>query len=177
MSAKTDSSQFNRVVEDLKLQLKQNLIENTAYESLQQDEWLRTLYSSYTKMFINDNSRIWTTGSIMIPLSLAGFAALPGFRSSRLIHILTLAVASSVVMVTWLFIAENHRAFQQKSMAWIVAIEHTIGLTKTGGPKIRGNFLNRLLTFPAAVQIMRWVLTCAVVVAWIVVVIFWPRCL
>ena len=176
MSTQKNPDEFERTVQDLKAKLKESLVDGSAYEGLQRDEWLRTLYESYTERFLSDNSRIWITGSIMIPLSLAAFAALPTISCPKFIHLLTLAIASSAVMISWLVIAENHRAFQEKSRAWIVAIEETLGLEKTGGPKIRGNILNRILTFPAAVQIMRWGLAGAVVIAWILVLAFWPRC-
>ena len=170
-----NSNDFDSMVRDLRATIRQSLIDSPAFENLQADEWLRTLYESYTQRFLSDNSRIWITGSIMIPLSLAAFAALPTIECPTFIHLLVLAIASVAVMVSWLVIAENHRAFQEKSRAWIVAIEETLGLEETGGPKIRENLLNRMLTFAAAVQIMRWVLTFSVIIGWILVLVFWPR--
>lgn len=171
-----NSNDFDSMVRDLRATMQQSLIDSPAFENLQADGWLRTLYESYTQRFLSDSSRIWITGLIMIPLSLAAFAALPTIEKPTFIHLLVLAIASVAVMVSWLVIAENHRAFQEKSRAWIVAIEETLGLEETGGSKIRANLLNRMLTFAAAVQIMRWVLTFSVIIGWILVLVFWPRC-
>jgi hypothetical protein len=177
MSAKKNQQEFNAIVQDLKAKIKQTLIDTPPYEGFQSDEWLRTLYKSYTNKFIHDNNRIWTTGSIMIPLSLAAFAAVPTINCPKSIHLLILGLASLTIIISWLVIAENHRAFQDKSLAWVVAIEEVLGLTGTGGTKIRGNPLNRLLTFPAAVQIMRWSITSSITIGWILVLILWPRCI
>jgi hypothetical protein len=163
---------FDHVVEGLKAELKRSLVDGSAYDDLQKDQWLRTLYESYCKRFMEDNSRIWTTGSIMIPLSLAAFAAVPNMTNARLLHLAVLAAASISLMLAWLVISENHRAFQEKSRAWIVAIELTLGLEKTGESKIKGDALNSLLIRPHAAQAMRWLLLIFVVVGWVLVIVF-----
>ena len=111
----------------------------------------------------------------MIPLSLAVFAALPSIQKPTTIQLGILALASISIMVSWLIIAENHRAFQEKSRAWIVAIEETLGLQKTGDSKISVNLPNRILTFRGAAQIMRWGLTFTLTIGWVLVLRFWPR--
>ena len=117
----------------------------------------------------------------MIPLSLAAFAAVPNLESSRFSHLLILGLASQVMIVSWLIIAENHRASQEKSLAWLIAIEEVIGVKDSSGLKLRGNRLTRSLTFSGAVQKMRWAITLMVVLGWIVIwissrFVLPPRC-
>ncbi len=143
--------------------------------SEQRDEWLRTLYENYTQRFISDNERIWTTGAIMIPLSLSGFVALTAIEQVKTVHLVFLAAASFLVILVWLIIAENHRAFQQRALVWTEAIECVLGLEGACKSKVRGGFLNRLLTFSGAVQFVRWGLTGLVLTGWVIVLLCWPR--
>jgi hypothetical protein len=133
--------------------------------------WLQVLYQNYANRFLSDNGRIWSTGSILIPLSLAGFAAVIGLDDPHWSHVVVLMFASIALMFIWLVIAENHRAFQQKSKAWLTAIERTIKIEGVGDLKVKGNFWNQLLTGKCAVQNMRWYLFLAVVIGWIGVLI------
>jgi hypothetical protein len=143
------------------------MIEDQRKQKKDPNAWLQTLYQNYSTRLLSDNSRIWSTGSILIPISLAGFAAVVGLDNPQWTHVAILMFASITIMFIWLVIAENHRAFQQKSEAWIVAIERTIKLEGVGGPKVKGNFLNRLLTGKGVIQNMRWYLFFAVVLGWI----------
>ena len=131
--------------------------------------WLRVLYSSYLSQMLSDNDNIWKTGAIFVPLSLAGFAAFVSLETPTLLQTFVLMFASFGLMVSWLIVAENHRAFQQKCNAWLVAIQEIINITGLKNVKVRGNFLNRLLTFPAAVQIVRWALTVTLLIGWLIV--------
>lgn len=133
--------------------------------------WLQILYQNYSNRFHSDNDKIWSTGSILIPLSLAGFAAVVSVQNLGWPHVVVLASASIALMLVWLVIAENHRAFQQKSEAWLIAIERTIKLEGVGGPKVKGNFLNSLLTGKGAVQKMRWYLFVGVFLGWVIVLV------
>ena len=147
------------------------MIEDQRKQGQDPNAWLQTLYQNYANRFLSDNGRIWSTGSILIPLSLAGFAAVVGLDAPRWPHVVVLMFASIALMFIWLVIAENHRAFQQKSEAWLAAIERTIKLEGVGGPKVKGNFLNRLLTGKGAVQNMLWYLFLAVVIGWVGILI------
>lgn len=138
------------------------------------DEWLRTLYVVYAERMRADNERIWGTGSIFIPLAVAGFAAFVGIAKPQLWHVGVLGFASTALAVSWLFIAENHRAFQQNSEAWLVAIHELLGIPY-GGPKAVGNRLNRILTRRHAIQGMRWVLVCAIALGWIFLFVMFAR--
>ena len=139
--------------------------------STNQDEWLRSLYSSYSSRMRSDNQRIWSTGAILIPLSVAGFAAFVALDSPQVWQAIVLGSASSALAWCWLFIAENHRAFQQCSEAWLVAIETTIGINGLSSPKVKDNWANRLLTFGAAIQWMRWMLVLGVTFGWLAIVL------
>lgn len=154
-------SRFDEAVDTLTDSLRIGLSKNP-----NEQEWLQKLFESYTKRFTEDNSRIWTTGSILVPISLAGFAAYAQIDRPLPIHIWTLASASSAIMIAWLFIAENHRAFQQKSLAWITAIQKYLGIEDTIGPYIKGNLFNRIFTFSGAIQTMRYVLAFGVLTGW-----------
>lgn len=147
------------------------MIEDQQKDGKDSNSWLQILYENYSRRFLSDNDRIWGTGSILIPLSLAGFAAVVGLEDLGWPHVAILMFASTTVMLIWLVIAENHRAFQQKSQAWLVAIERTIKLEGVGAPEVKGNVLNRLLTGKGAVQKMRWYLFFAVILGWIAVLI------
>lgn len=133
--------------------------------------WLQTLYQSYGKRFLSDNNRIWSTGSIFIPLSLAGFAAVVSLKHPHWPQIAILMFVSIMLMFTWIVIAENHRAFQQKSEAWLVAIERAMKLKAERQLKVKGNFLNNLLTGKGAIQKMRWLLLLAVILGWTCILI------
>ncbi len=176
MSHRKHSDNFKSAVENLTVKLKKNLVDSPAYADLRGDEWLRTFYDSFSNRWLADNDRIWRTGSILIPLSLAAFAALPTINCPKAIHLLTLAIISSALMMSWLVIAENQRALVQKSLAWIAAIEGVLGLENIGEPKVRGGFFNRIVTFRGAIRIIRWMLTILVIVGWLWVLKYWPRC-
>lgn len=168
------ASEFDATVRLLREQI-QAAREASARSGLQNDEWLRTLYQAYTERFLSDNGRIWTTGSIMISLSLGAFALLPTIGSPRPIHFIVLGLVSSAILASWLVIAENHRAFQAKSLAWIVAIEQSLGLQDTGPAKIAGAQITQILSSRGAVQLSRWVLTVSVALGWVLTGVFWPR--
>jgi hypothetical protein len=72
-------------------------------------------------------------------------------------------------MYFWVVIAENHRAFQDKSRAWLIAIEQVIGLDGPEDPKIPAPGLAGLVTGKGAVQRVRWQLLGFVAVAWVAV--------
>src|SRR3989344_4582485 len=87
------------------------MIEDQRKQGQDPNAWLQTLYQNYANRFLSDNGRIWSTGSILIPLSLAGFAAVVGLDAPRWPHVVVLMFASIALMFIWLVIAENHRAF------------------------------------------------------------------
>jgi hypothetical protein len=89
----------------------------------------------------------------MVPLSLAPLAALvsiPGALCSW-IKVLLLAIPSGALIWFWLAIAENHRAFQDKSRQWLTAIEKILEIEKPGGPKSGGVLVKR-----GRVRQVRW---------------------
>ncbi len=159
---------FRTEVDRLKAELNK-LTRARASEGDNPGEWLRALYTAYAERMRSDNERIWSTGAIFVPLALSAFAALLAVETPALWKTTVLAGGSCALLVLWLFIAEDHRSFQQQSEAWMVAILEVAGLEKVGGEKLKGNALNRALTCKGAIQKTRWFLVGAVLVAWIVV--------
>lgn len=153
-------------VDRLKTELQHLLAQRAA--SGDGDEWLRALLQSYTDRFLHDNDRVWSLGTFFVPVALAAFGVLASLESPKLWQTIILAVGSSTLLGFWIVIAENLRAFQQKSEAWLVAIQEVAGLQSNavGEPKVTTNILNRLGTFPGTVQQARWFLFVIVVVAW-----------
>jgi len=149
-------------VEEIKKQLLEALATGMDHE------WLRTLHTNYTQRFLADNANITRTGAIMIPASLAAFAVLPYVE--KVSDLLALAFASSALIALWLVIAENHRAFQNKAYAWIIAIQEILGLAGIPDAKLADNRLNRLLTRKRGVQIAWWTVALIVILSWVVIV-------
>ena len=169
-----NKEELNKYLQIMKTSI-QGLIENNKLDDSQKSKWLELLYEENSKMMISDNRNIWTTASIMIPLSFAPLIALSSIQHPNDFQINILALASIIIISTWLVIAENHRAFQEKSRAWMIAIEETIGLQNIGINKIFVNIFNRVLTFRGAVQIMRWGLVILMIIGWRLIYINWPR--
>jgi|GEM_PF-4250374 len=120
------SSEYTAFVDSLTEQLKSGLAAQTTDKTdAKHNMWLQVIYEQRTQRFINDNNKIWTTGSIFIPLSLAGLA---GFKDLTPASITLLGVGSVLLMFFWVLIADNHRAFQTKSHAITEAIEAHIGI-------------------------------------------------
>lgn len=160
---------FSEAVKEIEGELRQFMDEGDARDK---DQWLRTLYDNYHRRFLADNSQIWGNGKIMIPFSLTAFAVYVSLETPTLVEILLLGLASSALIAIWLVNAENHRAFQNKSMAWLVAIERVLGLKEQVPPKLPDNRLNRLLSRPAAIQTVIRLLACGIPLAWIAVALY-----
>ncbi len=135
------------------------------------DIWLEILYQHYSERFTEDNNKIWTTASILIPISLAGFGAVATINQPSITQVVILMFASIALFTIWLVIAENHRAFQQKNQAWVVAIERIIGVEDRTGAKILTNFLNKLLTKKFGVQTAYWILYLGILICWVIILI------
>ena len=124
------------------------------------DTWLQLMYETRWSRFQSDNERIWTTGSILIPLSAAGFAAFCAIENPTWIHVVILGVASMSLYWFWLILAANHKAFQRKSLAWIEAIELETGIIDISSPKIikKQEIWDARFTKEGAVYRWRWIL-------------------
>jgi hypothetical protein len=85
-------------------------------------------------MYLSDNNRIWTMGSIILPVALASAAILPS-TAAKGGQILILGSASTLLVAAWNLFADHHRAFQTKSLAWMEAIERSLDLPDPGSPK------------------------------------------
>lgn len=132
------------------------------------DKWLHLLYTSYLNRFLSDNNRIWTTGQWMITLSVAPFAAIPNLAKPSTLNFVFLAIPSITLIWVWLIIAENHRAFQEKSIDWMRAIESALDIERPGGDKVprKSAHIGRNL-----VQKMRWVLAVGISLLWFTIIL------
>ena len=161
---------FERAVAEIEVALKMLTPRDTANADEAGDKWLSTLYTSYLTRMLSDNGRIWSIGAIFIPLSLSAFAAYPAISAPTPFKLWVLASASSALIWCWLFIAENHRAFQEKSRAWLVAIQRHLKVD-VGGVKVVEPGLNQMLTGSGIIQQMRWWLAYLVTGGWAIVLV------
>ena len=106
----------------------------------------------------------------MIPLSLGSFPVLASIDHPSPGQIVALAVAGWTLATTWLVIAENHRAFQDQSAAWIRAIERCWGMTRDIAPKQAATALVR----PGMIRAARFALWWLVTIGAVAAVFFWP---
>ena len=136
----------------------------------EQSQSLVTLYTNYTTRFLSDNSRIWTTAASMIPLSLGAFVVLASIPHPSKIEILTLSIASWVLMSVWFVIAENHRAFQESSGEVLRDIEKIWNFPDRPSKATRF----RPVTGKGRIRQMRIVLWVAVTAGAIIVPLLWP---
>jgi hypothetical protein len=150
----SNSDAIEKASKQIEAELRTNI---TTATGVRDDEWLRFLYDNYHKRFLSDNERIWDNGKLMIPFSLAAFGIYANIVYPSWIQLIVLGVASSALSIIWLINAENHRAFQNKSIAWVMAIERLIGLDKIRVVKISDDELNKKLSGQAVVRrSIRW---------------------
>lgn len=130
--------------------------------------WLLRLHEHFTERLLSDNSRIWQTGAIFVPIALAAFGALTTVKAPvAWWQVLVLGIPSTSLTWLWLVIAENHRAFQQKSQAWLFAIEEARGFFARPAPdKYPSKGHDRRLSFPRGIQKARWWLAIGVGTSW-----------
>jgi hypothetical protein len=132
--------------------------------------WLEVLHRHYGDRMLADNERIWRTGALAIPLSLAAFAAVPSIHCLAPWHVIALSVPSVTLMLVWLAISENHRAFQTHSQIWLVAIERAMGLRAPVATKVASDGPESRLVRRGSVQRLRWTLVCMVVALWVAII-------
>jgi hypothetical protein len=90
------------------------------------EKWLQTLYTAYLQRFLSDNNRIWVTGQLLVPLSVAPLAVVATLKSPPVVSVLLLAACSVPLVWFWIVIAESHRSFQEIAHEWLSAIEETL---------------------------------------------------
>lgn len=131
-----------------------------------QEPWLHIVYQHYAERFQKDNEKIWTIGAIFIPLSLAGLTVLKDVSFAQTV---LLAVGSTMLMQFWVWIAENHRGFQNKSQAIVQAIEQNFGLkfSEVEGKKIQEKLDSHDSVRGFSVQASRWRMLSAVRAVWL----------
>lgn len=160
---------FDQIVEDIEKHLILKLKNKEGYLD---DEWLKCLYNNYHSRFLSDNERIWGNGRIMIPFSLSAFGLYANLDKPDFLQVLILGLASSGLIALWLVNAESHRAFQNKSMAWLVAIENVIvGKDLSVPVKVYDDKMTKLLAGDEAVRNgIKWLCYCLPRV-WVVLLI------
>lgn len=147
---------------------------------------LTNLYQEYGQRFRSDNNGIWTTGAIMVPLSLGSFGLLASLSDPSRGQVIVLPLIGLLLMTIWFVIAENLRAFQEGSMAWLEAIEQAWHVRpapetapaaapdKPAGCQFRPVFSRSIVVGPSRVRNMRLALLCVVTIAAVLTMLFWP---
>lgn len=157
---------FRTTVDNIKIEL--GKIKSKNKDSYQ--DWMKVFFNYYADRFEMDNERIWKIGAIFIPLALSPLALLTKIESLRGWDLYILAFISIILIWVWLFIAENQRAFWQKSEAWIVAIKEMVGIENIESRKLQRGSLNKKFTFRGAIQRMRLFITLSITGIWIILI-------
>jgi hypothetical protein len=127
---------------------------------------VQALYLRYFERFTNDNNRIWSTGNIFIPLSLAGLTSL---KDATTMFTLVLAIGSITLMWFWLLIAENHRAFQNRAQTTMEGIEAYLGFYMDVPPKLAAHKILKIKLQGKSIftaQNIRWQMFFSVFCIW-----------
>ncbi len=143
------------------------------------------LYKIYLQRFIEDNSKIFSTGAILIPLSFAVFATVPTVISSfsSFVPIILPAAISLILYFAWFFIAENHRVFQNRNMLIISAIEKSLGIVFISGKKKeeinidkiydRGRSIQKIYAGKGGVRIIFIFVGILLLLLWLAIIFFY----
>jgi len=129
-------------------------------------DWREILFKHHSERMLADNARIWTVAGILLPISLAAFGALASIKCVRPWHVAVLGFSSVTLIGFWIIISENQRAFQEKSEAWLVAIQRTVGLNFRRQGKLARTGLGAVLVKTITIQRLRWFLFVSVITAW-----------
>jgi hypothetical protein len=164
MTEKTAPKSFDQKIEKVRQEWQEN-------PTVERAAMLSTLYQGYSSRFLSDNARIWTTAATMIPLSLGSFVVLASIERPSRFQVVLLPLTGWLLMSIWLVIAENHRAFQEASEKWLIALEQVWGFDKEERPKKRSSWLTR----SQRVKQMRFALWWLVTVGAAVIILFWPQ--
>lgn len=168
---RTKASEFEETVSKIEAALRQSFPEgSTETEISERGAWLRTIYEGRSQRFLQDNQTVWRTGAIMVPVSFGALIVPFEHPIISSVEFFALAVASILVLFFWIWIVENHRAFQDKSMATMIAIERAIlKYRDPEGPKV--NSLPRRLRWMVGRQAgvgSYWILFSALSLLWLV---------
>ncbi len=139
----------------------------THLESLPYEQWttadLLSLHQSYAMRFVADNGNIWSTGAVFVPIAYAGPAVFFSLADRAWVALFGIMSASLGLAISWFFVAEGHRAFQNRSMSVLRGIEMKLGL-EIGSPKLPDpDALARFGSRPAVATVRRSILALLVV--------------
>jgi hypothetical protein len=147
-------------------------LEKTCKEKgLNFDHWLQKLYDRKSERFLQDNERIWRTGAIFIPASVAGLTVVPTAMEKAPFVVVPVGLVSIGIMYLWIAIAEHHRDFQTTHHAWIDAIQVKLGISDPPPSKTRTSSGLRSRLFPATVQAARKRLAALVYWIWALLIV------
>lgn len=134
------------------------------------DKWLLDLHRDATSMFVHENNRIWTTGSIFIAIAFTSFSISSNPLNPSLQFLAGLT--SVALLFIWNLIADKQRIFQDRHRFWIEAIDGYF-LGEKVAPKVIEHGAQRFyfrLRYPFKIRFLRWslffVLLIAVVMRW-----------
>jgi len=88
--------------------------------------WIETIYKSRTDRLISENSKIWTTGRIFIPVSIGVFGVYATLEHPTLTQTYILAAISISLLLIWQAISFVHKNFQTVHSDWLERIEKVI---------------------------------------------------
>ncbi len=95
----------------------------TLLKDEQNSSWVETFYKSRTDRFIAENNKIWTTGRIFIPISIAIFGVYATLEGPTLKQLGILASISIILLVIWEMISITHKRFQTAHEQWLTRID------------------------------------------------------
>lgn len=130
--------------------------------------WLQQIYSARSSRFSAENTGIWGTGAVMIPTAFGLFVFAAGMDVSFPFPTVTIAILSVAVMFAWIVTAEQYRAFQNKSVAVLRAVENLVDFHDRVGVRVLDEgqrssaWLLRL-----RVRSVRWTLLLLLCLAWV----------
>lgn len=141
-------------------------------------EWLRHLHSEHHERLLHDNNRIWNGAQLLIPAALVPFGALATIQTLPSHGTLSIfALISISLILFWHFMAEGHKAFQQKSLAWMVAIEEELGLfTRDLPSRVFSTEISRSFVVQEndILPLVRQILVLLFLIAWLGLLLLFP---
>jgi hypothetical protein len=130
-------------------------------------EWLQVIYESHREQLQNDQERGWVILQLFTPLSLAPFVAIVAVPSVELVHVVVLALASTMLLLVSNLIIDRLGWFAYRSKSWTDAIEAEVGLPMLAvTPNLQHKPRYSILRF--GFRTIRWMLFAGVILMWVV---------
>ena len=129
------------------------------------------IYDARLRRHLADNNRIWITGALLLPASVAGIAVLGAVSHPTLADRILIGSGSVTIVVVWNLFADLSRGFQARSEAWMTAIERYLGLPKSAGSSKAAVPRWAQLWPLAKVHRVRWLLVPVVLAYWVAAIL------